>query len=269
MPIQKKSKNRLFSVFYLLFFIFSSSNSLASVDSPARMLIAEDRWERILTKDGIDVFSQKVENSDILAFKATGTLNAPVDQIMEVLRKVEISRDWMPDTAVKYTVKEISDLEAVTYSVNKLPWPFSGRELLLHNKLRLDRQNKYLVVDVFSVEDASRPVEEGNVRAFMHIGQTCIRPVGPHQTRILFTFFLDPKGYIPAWLANLKQKELPYNFLRSLEETAGKTRFPLRPLFQTYLNQLNILLLENDATGSGAFFQKEAERKEMRFGNTQ
>ena len=59
---------------------------------------------------------------------------------MEVLRKVEIAKDWMPDTEVKYTVKELSDFEAITYGINKLPWPFSCRELVLHNKLRLDRQ---------------------------------------------------------------------------------------------------------------------------------
>ena len=99
----------------------------------------------------------------------------------------------------------MSDFEAITYSINKLPWPFSCRELVLHNKLRLDRQKKYLVVDVTSVEDASYPVGKGNVRAFMRIGQTCMRPVDTEHTEIRFTFFLDPKGYIPSWLVNMKQ----------------------------------------------------------------
>ena len=226
----------------LSFFLLFALKNLASADSSARPPLAEDRWEQIFSKDGIDVYSQEMPDSDILAFKATGTLNAPIEQIMEVLRRVEIAKEWMPDTEVKYLVKEFSDLDGITYSVNKLPWPFSGRELLLRNTLRLDREKKYLVVDVVSVEDATYPVGKGNVRAFMHMGQTCMRPAGKQHTEVLFIFFLDPKGYIPSWLANMKQKELPYNFLKSLEEKAGKTHFELRPAFQDYLDQLNILL---------------------------
>lgn len=237
-----KLKIYLSCLLCLAFFLPFGFQNPASADSPAKPPFAENRWEQIFSKDGIDVYSQKMPESDILAFKATGIINAPIDQVMEVLRKVEISQEWMPDTEVKYTVKEFSDLEAITYSVNKLPWPFSGRELLLRNILRLDQQRKYLVVDAFSVEDASYPVGNGNVRAFMHRGQTCIRPVGRQHTEVLFTFLLDPKGYIPSWLVNMKQKELPYNFLKSLEEKAGTTHFPLRPVFQSYVDQLNALL---------------------------
>ena len=242
MRIGNKLKIRLSGFLCLSFFLLFAFKSLASVDSQAQPPFVEDRWEQIFSKDGIDVYSQKVPDSNILAFKATGTLNAPIEQIMEVLRRVEIAKEWMPDIEVKYMVKEFSDLDGITYSVNKLPWPFSGRELLLRNELRLDRQKKYLIVDIFSVEDASFPVAKGNVRAFMHMGQTCMRPVGKERTEILFVFYLDPEGYIPSWLANMKQKELPYDFLRSLEEKAATTHFQLRPAFQNYLDQLNAIL---------------------------
>ena len=215
---------------------------MASDELTALPLFTEDGWQQIFSKDGINVYSQEIPDSDILAFKATGTLNAPIDQIMEVLRKVEIAKDWMPDIVDKYTVKEFSDFEAITYSVNKLPWPFSGRELLLRNKLRLDREKEYLVVDVHSVEDASYPVGENNVRAFMYMGRTYMRPTGKGRTEILFVFYLDPKGYIPAWVVNIKQKMIPYNFMKSLEEKAGSTHFKLRPAFRNYLDQLNAIL---------------------------
>ncbi len=239
---ENKLKIRLSCFLCLSFFLLFALKSLTYAHSPEQPLFSEGKWEKIFSKDGIDVYSRKIPDSEILAFKATGTLNAPIEQIMEVLRKVEIAKEWMTDIEVKFTVKEFSDLEAITYSVNKLPWPFSDRELLLRNKLRLDRQNKYLVVDVVSVEDGFYPVGEGNVRAFMQMGETCMRPAGRDRTEILFTFFLDPRGYIPSWLTNMKQKELPYNFLKSLEEKAGMTHFQLRPAFQSYLDQLNVIL---------------------------
>ena len=235
-------KTRFLLFLCLIFFLIFPIKGFASVDSAAPSLSFEGKWKQIFSKDGIDVYSQKIPDSGILAFKATGTLNAPIDQVMEVLRKVEISKDWMPDIEVKYLVTEFSDLDGITYSVNRLPWPFSGRELLLRNRLRLDRERKYLVIDIFSVEDPAYPVGKGNVRAFMFTGETCMRPVGKQRTEILFTFYLDPRGYIPAWVVNMKQKTIPYNFLKSLEEKASTTHFQLRPAFQNYLDQLNDIL---------------------------
>jgi|GEM_PF-5271893 len=57
----------------------------------------------------------------------------------------------MPDIEIKYAVKERSDFEAITYSINKMPWPIAQRELLLYNRLRLDRSRKLFVVEVYSI----------------------------------------------------------------------------------------------------------------------
>jgi hypothetical protein len=235
-------KTRLLFFLCLLLFLVFTLKGFAAFNSETPALSFDGAWKQIFSQDGIDVYSQKAPDSGLLAFKATGTLNAPIDQIMEILRKVEISKEWMPDIEFKYLVKEFSDLDGITYSVNRMPWPFSGRELLLRNTLRLDRERKYLVIDIFSVEDPAYPVKKGNVRAFMFTGQTCMRPVGKQRTEILFMFYLDPRGYIPAWLVNMKQKTIPYNFLKSLEEKASTTHFQLRPAFQSYLDQLNAIL---------------------------
>ena len=97
-------------------------------------------------------------------------------------------------------------------------------------------------MDTFSIDDTSYPVANGNVRAFMQIGRTFIRPVDDQRTEILFAFLLDPKGYIPAWIVNLKQKNLPYNFLKNLEKKANSTRFELRPVFREYIEELKAIL---------------------------
>ncbi|MFC1859290.1 START domain-containing protein [Thermodesulfobacteriota bacterium] len=223
---------------YMLIFLLLPINSPAMTDLPVQSCLFEDEWNKLFSKKGITVYSQTTSYSNILAFKAAGILKAPIEQVMEVLRKVEISEQWMPDIKQKITVKEVSDLEAITYSVNKMPWPFADREMLLRNKLRLDREKKYLVVDVYSVDYNAYPVNKKNVRAHIHCGQTLIRPAGRVKTEVELIIFLDPKGYIPTWLANIAQKSLPYNFLRALEEKASTTNFELRPTFQKMLNDL-------------------------------
>jgi hypothetical protein len=161
---------------------------------------------------------------------------------MEVLRRVEITGEWMPDIQTKYSVVERSDFEAITYSINDLPWPFADRELVLLNRLRLDRVRKYLVVDVYSIDLGDVPVGKGNVRAHMYCGETKVRPAGENRTEVDLILFVDPKGFIPAWLVNLFQKKLPYNFLKALEQKAATTSYSLRPSFQPMLAELKSLL---------------------------
>lgn len=202
-------------------------------------------WQEIFRKDDITVYAMETPNSPIMAFRATGTLNAHISQVMEVLRKVEIAEQWMPDLVEKRTIDNVSDMEAVTYSINKLPWPFAGREMVLRNALRLDTRSRSLVVDVYSVDRPDLVPRKGTVRAVMHCGQTLLRPAGGDRTAVDIILFVDPKGSIPAWLANFAQRQMPYNFLKSLERKASTTSYPLRPAFRSLLDRL-IALLDSD-----------------------
>lgn len=195
-------------------------------------------WEEIAQQEGITVYAMETPGSAIVALRATGVLDAPIDQVMEVLRRVEIAGQWMPDITEKSTIDETSDLEAVTYSINRLPWPFANRELILKNALRIDMASRFLVVDIYSVERGDLPVRKDAVRAFMHCGQTRMRPLPDNRTEMDIILFLDPRGAIPAWLANFAQRRMPYNFLRSLERKAAVTQFELRPAFRRLLDQL-------------------------------
>ena len=228
----------------ILFFVALPVVGLTDDDPPVQYCIVQNVWKKILIKNGITVYSQKAPGSDLLALKATGILEAPTGQIMEVLRNVDISKEWIPHIGKKVSVKEFSDLEAITYSVNVLPWPFADRSLLLHNKLRLDKERKYLVVEIYSVDFETFSIRDDHVRAFMHCGQMIMRPIGTEQTEIELTLFLDPRGQIPTWLVNMAQRTMPYNFLKALEKKAGQTNYELRPSFNEMLEQL-IVLLEN------------------------
>ena len=228
----------------LIIFIFLTLPiaNLASNHPSVQHCLVQNNWKILFNKNGLSVYSQKAVDSDVSALKATGILKAPIDQVMEVLRKVEISREWIPHIDKKISIRDFSDLEAITYSVNRLPWPFADRSLLLHNKIRLDKENKYLVVDMNSVDSETNPVQEDNIRSSLYCGQLIMRPAGIGQTEIELILFVDPKGHIPTWLVNMSQKTMPYEFLKALEEKASRTNYELRPSFKEMLDQLFALL---------------------------
>lgn len=228
----------------LIIFIFLTLavTSPASNYSSVQQCLVQNNWKILFNKNGLSVYSQKAVHSDVSALKATGILKAPIDQVMEVLRKVEISREWIPHIDKKISIKDFSDLEAITYSVNRLPWPFADRSLLLHNKIRLDKEKRYLVVDMNSVDSETNPIQEDHIRSNMYCGQLIMRPAGIGHTEIELILFVDPKGHIPTWLVNMSQKSMPYEFLKALEEKASRTNYELRPSFKEMLDQLFALL---------------------------
>jgi len=220
-----------------------SSTALWAEDLPyGRQCSMQGNWKELFARDGITVYSQRLEGSRLVAFRAEAVLEAPVGQMLEVLRRVDIIDEWMPDTREKYVLQVNSDLDIITYSLTQLPFPFAHREMVLRNSAWLDRERKYLVMDLYSVEFDGQPVKKRAVRAHMHCGEMNARPISERSTEVSMLLYVDPKGLIPAWLANMFQKKLPYNFLRALEKKASITDFEVRPQFQRLVKDLEAIL---------------------------
>lgn len=222
--------------FFVLFFLSISifgQNDFKEFFNP-------DGWEKVYTKDGVVVYSQKSKHSSIVGFRAEATLIAPLENILATLRDVEGTINWAPNITEKSTIKEFSDLKAITYTNNDLPWPAADRDMVQMNELRLDVENKYLIVDTYSVDDNIYPMVKDTVRANVTFGTLHFKRAGAHST-VLMTLLVDPKGSLPIWLVNMLQKRLPYQFLMALEKEAVKSKAPLRKGIKELLNKLDSL----------------------------
>ncbi|TNF27887.1 MAG: hypothetical protein EP319_10365 [Deltaproteobacteria bacterium] len=208
-------------------------------------LYDDGKWQKILSEDGLNVFTREMPNSKILGFKLEGVINAPIDQIMENMRNVETSAEWTPDLAEKSTIEEISDAEAITYSRNDLSWPISDRDFVTHNKLFLHKERKLLYVMTKSVIDQRSPPRKGIVRAWLSYSNIGLRPVSENRTYVEWTIFADPKGSIPTWVVNFYQRGFPVKFFKAVEKRAQSTNQKLRPGLKKMLDELRQLLRED------------------------
>lgn len=195
-------------------------------------------WQLIKEKDQVKVYSMEPEGLDVLAFRSIGVLDAPVDQVMELLRRVELSKEWMPRLSYKKVIRDVSDHEAVTYSVNDLPWPFSDREMVLNNRLVVHEKTKNMVVEIFSVEDERAQRDPKHIRAQIYLGQTWIKAIDEKKTQVEIVILVDPMGKIPKWLVNLLQKNVPYKLLKGIEDMASKSEYSVRDSYKTIIKNL-------------------------------
>ncbi|MBT7609689.1 MAG: hypothetical protein HN576_08025 [Bacteriovoracaceae bacterium] len=199
-------------------------------------------WERSHSDYGLDVYTTKIPNSKLLGFKLSGVVDANIQPLMATLRNVERSAEWTPELLQKKTIQNISDNEAITYSLNNLPWPLSDRDFILHNKLFLSHDQKLLFVLSRSVKHKNYPENKNVVRAWIHYSNIGVRPIDNKRTYVEWTLFVDPRGNLPAWLVNFYQSRFPIKFFVMARNRANDVPVKLPFGMSSLLNKLNEIL---------------------------
>lgn len=214
---------------YCLFILFSVI-SLPSLGVDFEVA-ATSGWRVESKKNGLTVYSREVADSDIVGIKAEGIVNASIEDVLANLRTVEGSEKWTPSVKRKVTIRNVSDLEAVTYTLNSMPWPVWDREMILHNILKIDYKKKLLFVMSKSVHDDYKnfPRAKKSIMAQMDYSNIGFRPIGKDKCYVELTAFVDAKGEIPAWMVNFFQKKWPIKFLSSIEKQSYRYKPKLLP----------------------------------------
>lgn len=208
---------------------------------------AANGWKVEIKKKGLTVFSREVDDSDIVGIKAEGVINASIEAVLANLRTVEGSEKWTPSVARKVTIRNISDLEAVTYTLNSMPWPVWDREMILHNVLKIDYEKKLLFVMSKSVHEEYKnfPRAKKAVMAQMDYSNIGFRPIGKDKCYVELTAFVDAKGEIPAWMVNFFQKKWPLKFLKSIERQSSRHKPKLLPGIKKLVDELRKVLAKD------------------------
>lgn len=225
-------------IFLLISHLALFSTLLRATSQEGSIDLQPGSWSFISREDGFLLEAQSIPGHGLAAYRARGVLKAPIEQIIEVLSDVTAADKWIPDLAWQQVVSEVSALELITLSVYAVPFPFADRELLLRNHLRLDRERGGLMAEAVSIDHQEVPVGDQRVRAHMFCGQTWLRPLSADRTQVEFVLMVDPRGRIPAFLADFGIRRTPLKLLKALEYRAQASDYPVRRVYQDMLNQL-------------------------------
>ena len=244
-------------IYLTIFFLCSFSTHLRGEDnilSQFSELTKPEVWTERWEEDGFEIYSRKVKGSGLLGFWIKGTLDAPIEVILSILREVETQSKWTPQLTHKSTIREISAIEAVTYSVNDMPWPAWDRDMVLHNKLYLDRERKLLYVLTRSVKETTHPEmsKKKLVRAHLEYGNLGFRPVTDNKTYVEMMLYADPRGSIPKFVVNFFQKKFPIKLLRAIETEAKRAPDRMNPVMKKMLGELRGLLVPTGSSPAPA-----------------
>ena len=129
-----------------------------------------------------------------------------------------------------HMVSEIRDLKRNSpyqrdvYVTTRLPWPVKDRDAPLRVTFYQEPDTLDLVMP-FALHSGAYPEQAGYVRMPQMEGYYRFSPGELGRVKVTIEVVLDPGGALPAWLANIILRDIPYFSLRRLQRVINQPRF--------------------------------------------
>lgn len=178
---------------------------------------AEYPWKLKLDKEGVSVYTRKVEASPILEYKGIVVVDEPlakVDRFFEDNTKMPI---WFYQCVEAKLIQEESAEKKIYYIVVRLPWPVSERDCVYSGVKSVDSKSG-VISYVGSALPKMLPEEKGRVRVLYLNSIWRFTPLKDGRTEIYFQQHSDPGGIVPTFLVNKLSVDIPFNSLKNLRK---------------------------------------------------
>jgi len=169
------------------------------------------------TDDGIVVYTRSVPLSDIKEAKATCSIRASSLRVYSVIMDHTTYENI--SEYIQTTEFIPSNEKNVWYIYQRLDLPIvSDRDYTLRYRSVENKQQNYYQV-LWEIANNKGPDKQKDViRITTCSGSLMIQPEARDTTRITYTLYTDPGGYIPDWLANIaNQRSIP-RLIRAIKD---------------------------------------------------
>ncbi|WP_300411247.1 START domain-containing protein [uncultured Alcanivorax sp.] len=183
------------------------------------------KWVLVTDRDGIQVYRQDDDSSRLKTFRGVGLV--PVADFNAIGALMD---DYEAVASFMHMVSEIRDLHRASpyqrdvYVTTRLPWPVKDRDAPLRVTF-YQEPDSYDLVMPFSLNPEVFPEQSDYVRMPQMEGYYRFEPLSPGEVKVTIEVILDPGGAIPAWLANIILRDIPYFSLRRLRRVVNLPRF--------------------------------------------
>ncbi len=173
-------------------------------------------WTLSREKDGIKIFTAKVDNSAVKAVKVECMVNAKPFALLALLLDVNHNYEWVYKIKSSKLLKTISDRELIYYAVIATPWPFTNRDMIAH--LKVSRTSDKVIEIASQAEPGYIPEKCDHTRIKASNSHWTITTAGENLLKVEYQIQFNPGGNIPAWLINMFITEGPYETFKKLKE---------------------------------------------------
>ncbi|MDP9142665.1 MAG: hypothetical protein M3O62_17985 [Pseudomonadota bacterium] len=198
--------------------------ALAAALAPPAVTASEAAWQQQKDKDGIQIHTRPVAGWTINEVRGVTRIDARLSSIVAVLEDPLAT----PELADIVEHSEVRDRESATryqiYSMMKMPWPVSDRDIL--NQREISQDPKTHTVTITDIATANlMPLNKDYVRIVKSRQQWTLTPLAAGGVQVESLLLSDPAGPIPASIINAMSISTPFNSLSKLRELALRPKY--------------------------------------------
>ena len=116
-------------------------------------LTAQEQWELIKDKDGIQVYLEEEGIYAFKTFKGITTIDASIHDFVHTIFDLERYPDWGHNVKSAALLERRSDTLQIYYSIAKAPFPYKNRDGVYRNKFSWNPDEKELTVSIDVLDD--------------------------------------------------------------------------------------------------------------------
>jgi hypothetical protein len=200
--------------------------------------VGADGWEQIADKDGVTVFRKSVPGSPLKSMKGIGIVDAPVTTVALVLLDDARSHEWVDSLAECRVERMVNPHEYIEYNHIAMPAICRDREFITRVTLEARPADKIAIIRSAPTDEASivrrKKIIRGDLTAYYEL-----RAVdGGKRTLLTIEMHTDPKGWLPAWVVNLFQKDWALETIAGIRKQVKKPDLKVPPEFAGYLDEV-------------------------------
>ncbi len=183
-----------------------------------------EEWTLESNTNDIAVYTRPFEGSDINEFKGVATLNAGIEVLLALLQDVGAQTEWMERCLKSEIVEKINEFERIVYNVTDVPWPFSDRDVVVKQNVKVDKKGR-LIISFSSTNSELVPVNKNRIRMKTLKGEWIFELLDRNHTKVTYSIKTNPGGSLPAFMVNYASAKIPYKTLSGMKRMVTKQKY--------------------------------------------
>lgn len=188
------------------------------------LLLPQGNWKLVKSRSGIKVYNRSARGTNISEFKGITIIKSSANKLLSILKDIPSHTRWRRNCIISYMVKKHDDSNMIIYNVTKAPWPLDYRDSIVQITIISTREKNKIIITMTALKENLVPLHNSYVRITELTGQFILETISPAHTRVIYTIKANPAGVIPASIANIASRNIPYYTLRGLRRMVYKKR---------------------------------------------
>lgn len=184
----------------------------------------ESDWKKVKDNDGIIVYTQISDSTDLKIVKVTAEAHAPLASLVALVKDLKNQKNWFYMYKSSKILKFYGPKHWVYYGQTNIPWPVTDRDVVTDVILHQDSISKVVTITSTSIDDFY-PKQKNYVRIPFAYSQWKFVPEHDGNVKITLVVEVNAGGRVPLWLMNLTAVKGPFHTMKNFLLEVKKEKY--------------------------------------------